>query len=174
MGKIIVTGFIFLALLASLASAEEVKIGYVDSQRIFASYQEYQDAQAKFDKDVEAWNAQGDQMKQEIQKLKDELASQSLILSAEKKKEKEAIIAAKQDTLNQFLNATFGANGKAEKRMAELSKPINDKILSVIEKIAIENNYSMVFDVGSVNIAYAKKSLDLTDQVLEELAAEEQ
>ncbi|OQX92674.1 MAG: hypothetical protein B6D58_01765 [candidate division Zixibacteria bacterium 4484_95] len=162
----------FIVCLLSVGLAGEVKIGYIDSQRIFAESQEYQDAQAKFDKDVENWNAQAEQMKKDIDQLIDELESQSLMLSAEKKREKEALLSAKQDTLNQFLNAVFGDNGKAERRMAELSKPIRDKILEVIEEIAIENNYDIIFDAGTVNIAYAKKSLDLTDEVLEKIAAE--
>jgi outer membrane protein len=158
--------------IAGIVWAEEIKIGYVNSQQIFSQSQEYQEAQAKFDKDVENWNAEADEMKQNIANLQKDLESQSLILSAEKKKEKELILSAKQDTLNQFLNATFGQEGKAERRMAELSKPIRDKILEVIEKIAIENNYSLIFDAGTVNIAYAKKSLDITDEVLAEMAAE--
>lgn len=162
----------FIVCLASVGLADELKIGYVDSQRIFAESQGYQDAQAKFDKDVENWNAQAEQMKNNIDQLIKELESQSLMLSAEKKNEKETLLAAKQDTLNQFLNAIFGPDGKAERRMAELSKPIRDKILEVIEEIAIENNYDIIFDAGTVNIAYAKKSLDLTDEVLEKVAAE--
>jgi outer membrane protein len=164
--------FALFIILATVVMAEELKIGYVDSQRIFAQSQEYLDAQAKFDKDVENWNAEADLKRKDIETLQKELESQSLILSADKKKEKEQTLAAKQDTLNQFLNATFGTDGKAEKRMAELSKPIRDKILEVIEKIAIENNYSMVLDAGTVNIAYAKKSLDITDEVIAEMAAE--
>ena len=164
---------ISLVMLATVVAAEELKIGYVDSQRIFAEFQEYQDAQAKFDKDVEIWNVQAEQMKLEADQLLGELEGQSLILSAEKKKEKEAFLQAKQDTLRQFLDATFGPEGKAEKRMAELSKPVRDKVLEVIERVAIENNYSIVFDAGTVNIAYAKKSLDITDEILAELAAEE-
>jgi len=163
---------ISLVMLTAMVTAEELKIGYVDSQRIFAEFQEYQDAQAKFDKDVETWNVQADQMKSEVDQLLEELESQSLILSAEKKKEKETFLKAKQDTLQQYVNATFGPEGKAEKRMAELSKPVRDKVLEVIERVAIENNYSIVFDAGTVNIAYAKKSLDITDEILAELAAE--
>ncbi|MCD6162658.1 MAG: OmpH family outer membrane protein [candidate division Zixibacteria bacterium] len=172
MRKSLIVG-LFIGLMTCVVMADDVKIGYVDSQRIFAEYQEYQDAQIKFDKDLESWNTQGDQMKRDIEELKSEIEGQSLILSAEKKKEKENMLLAKQDTLNQFLNATFGPDGKAERRMAELSKPVHDKIISIIERIAIENNYSIVFDVGTVNIAYAKKSLDITDDVLVELAAEE-
>lgn len=163
---------VLVLMLAGIALADEIKIGYVDSQRIFAQSPEYQEAQAKFDKDVENWNVEADAMRQSIADLQKELESQSLILSAEKKKEKESVLAAKQDTLNQFLNATFGQDGKAERRMTELSKPIRDKILEVIEKIAIENNYSLILDAGTVNIAYAKKSLDITDEVLAEMAAE--
>jgi outer membrane protein len=163
---------ISLVMLATVVAADELKIGYVDSQRIFAEFQEYQDAQAKFDKDVETWNTQADQMKSEVDQLSSELEGQSLILSAEKKKEKETYLKAKQDTLRQYLDATFGPDGKAEKRMAELSKPVRDKVLEVIERVAIENNYSIVFDAGTVNIAYAKKSLDITDEILAELAAE--
>jgi outer membrane protein len=163
---------ISLVMLATVVAAEELKIGYVDSQRIFAEFQEYQDAQAKFDKDVETWNVQAEQMKSEVDQLLEELEGQSLILSAEKKKERETYLKAKQDTLRQYLDATFGPEGKAEKRMAELSKPVREKVLEVIERIAIENNYSIVFDAGTVNIAYAKKSLDITDEILAELAAE--
>lgn len=162
----------FIACLASAGLADELKIGYIDSQRIFAESREYQDAQAKFDKDVENWNAQAEQMKRGIDELINELESQSLMLSAEKKKEKEDLLTAKQDTLNQFLNTTFGPDGKAERRMAELSKPIRDRILEIIEEIAIEGNYGIIFDAGTVNIAYAKKSLDLTDEVLEKMIAE--
>ena len=163
---------ILVLLMAVAVSAEEQKIGYVDSQRIFAEFPEYQDAQAKFDSDVDTWNAQADQMKKEVDDLTQELEGQSLILSAEKKKEKEDYLKAKQDTLRQFLDATFGTDGKAERRMAELSKPIRDKVLAIIEKVAIENNYSIIFDAATVNIAYAKKSLDITDEILSELAAE--
>ena len=153
--------------------AEEAKIGYVDSQRIRAEFQEFQDAQAKFDKDVETWENQAQQMKVELDELTQELENLSLMLSAEKRKEKEESLKAKQDTLQQFMDATFGTGGKAERRLAELSKPIRDRVLEVIERIAIENNYSMIFDSGTISIAYAKKSLDITDEVLAELAAEE-
>jgi len=170
MKKIVISGL--MVLMATVVMAEDTKFGYIDSQRIFTEYQEYQDAQAKFEKEVETWNMQAEQMKQEIDELIAELESQSLILSAEKKREKEQYLAAKQDTLNQFVNATFGPDGKAERRMAELSKPVRDKILVIVERIAIENNYGIILDAGTVNIAYAKKSLDLTDEVLAELAVE--
>ncbi len=153
--------------------ADDVKIGYVDSQRIRAEYQAFQEAQDKFDKDVETWDAQAQELKGQVDLLTEELQGQSLMLSPEKKKEKEDFLKAKQDTLQQFMDATYGPGGKAERRLAELSKPVRDKVLEVIEEISIKNDYWIIFDSGTTSIAYAKKSLDITDEVLAELAVEE-
>ena len=40
---------------------------------------------------------------------------------------------------------------------------------SVIDKVAVENNYLMIFDVSAGSVSYAKPNLDITDLVLEEL-----
>jgi outer membrane protein len=154
------------------ALAQDSKIGYVDSQRIFAESPEFQDAQAKFDKEVEDWNSRAATMNDEVDRLKEENQRNSLVWSSAKKKEAEDMLKAKQDTLQAYLDDTFGANGKAEKRMAELSKPIKDRIIGIIKRIAIENDYDVVLDAANVSIAYAKESLDLTDEVLAELAKE--
>jgi outer membrane protein len=161
-----------LMLVAAFPALAQQKIGYVDSQKIFAQSPEYQEAQAKFDKEVEDWNTQAGTMNDEVEKLKEDQQKNSLVWSQAKKKEADDRLKAKQDTLQQYLDSTFGANGKAEKRMAELSKPIKDKIVGAIKKIAIENDFELVLDAANVSIAYAKESLDITDQVIAELAKE--
>ena len=163
---------LIILLMTPLLLLAQGKIGYVDSQKIFQKSPDFQEAQAKFDKEVEDWNKQGADMKAEIDKLTDESQKNSLVWSAAKKKESDALLQAKQDTLQQFLDATFGPDGKAEKRMAELSKPIKDRIIGIVKKIAIENDFEMVFDAANVSIAYAKESLDLTDEVLTEMEKE--
>jgi outer membrane protein len=154
------------------AIAQEAKIGYVDSQKIFAQSPEFQEAQARFDKEVTDWNDQAATMNEQVEKLKEESQKNSLVWSASKKQEADATLKAKQDSLQQYLDDTFGPSGKAEKRMAELSKPIKDRIIGIIKRIAIENDFDMVLDAANVSIAYAKESLDLTDQVIAELAKE--
>jgi outer membrane protein len=159
--------------LVDTASAQEGKIGYVDSQRIFAESKDFADAQAKFDKDIAAWNKQAEEMQAEIDRLDQELKAQSLMLSKEKREEKERAVQAKKDAYQQYVEGTFGPGGKAERRNAELIKPIRDKIISIIEKVAIEENYAMVMDASTTSIAYAKRSLDLTERIIEELKRQE-
>jgi len=164
---------VLLCLPLSVASAQEGKIGYVDSQRIFAESKDFADAQAKFDKDVAAWNKQAEEMQTEIEQLEQDLKSQSLMLSKEKREEKERALQAKRDAYQQYVEGTFGPGGKAERRNAELIKPIRDRVIAVIEKIAIEENYAMVLDASTTSIAYAKRSLDLTERVIEETKKQE-
>jgi Skp family chaperone for outer membrane proteins len=165
-----------LALIMSLVlflpdstSSQEGRIGYVDSMRLRTEFKEFKDAQAKFDQDVKTWEDEATQMGKTIDSLEADLEKTSLILSQAKRQEKEDSLEAHQRRYQKFTNDVFGPGGKAEKRNAELTKPILDKINLVLEKIATEENIIMIFDSVNGNIAYAKKTLDLTDLVLEEL-----
>ena len=161
-----------LASVALQANAQGGRIGYVNSQRIFAESPEFQEAQARFDKEVEDWNNRAAALNDVVDSLKLEKERNSLIWSASKRKEVEGLLTAKQDSLQQYLDETFGPDGKAERRMAELSRPIEERIIGIIRRIAIEKDYDMVLDVAAVSIAFAKESLDLTDDVLAEIAKE--
>lgn len=166
---IVLVGLFFIGANHSFAQG---KVGYVNSQRIFAESPEFQEAQTRFDKEVEDWNARAEDMNRVLDSVKTEQAKNSLIWSATKRQEVEALIKAKQDSLQQYLNDTFGQGGKAENRMAELSRPIEERIIGIIRRVAIEKDYDMVLDVATVSIAFAKESLDLTDDVLAEMAKE--
>jgi outer membrane protein len=159
----------FLLLLVNESSSQEGKIGYVDSMRLRADYKEFADAQAKFDQDVKTWQDEIAEAERVTDSLQDDLDKTSLMLSETKKKEKEDNLEVKKQEYQNLTNEIFGPGGRAERRNAELTKPILDKITQVLEKIATEENFIMIFDSVNGNIAYAKKSLDLTDRVLEEL-----
>lgn len=160
-------GLLFLG--TGSVSSQEGKIGYVDSMRLRAQFKEFADAQAEFDKDVQTWQDSIGVLELIIDSLKQDLETTNLLLSETKKKEKEENIEAAELEYHRLTNDIFGPGGKAERRNAELTKPILDKINQVLEKIATEENFIMIFDSVNANIAYAKRNLDLTDQVLEEL-----
>jgi outer membrane protein len=154
---------------APLTLHAQDKIVYIDSYRIRLEYKEFLDAQTQFNKEVEQWNAEVEAGQKDIEALEAELAKQSLILSDAKKKEREAEIETKKATWQKLANDIFGPDGRAEKRNTELTKPLLDKINTVLEKIALQEGYAIVLDNVNGNIAYAKKELDITDRVLEEL-----
>ncbi|MBD3381678.1 MAG: hypothetical protein GF404_05710 [candidate division Zixibacteria bacterium] len=166
--------FLLLALIgvpqfASDMVAQSGKIVYVDSYRIRSEYREFQSAQEVFDKDLDAWQKEAMEMEQEIDSLKRDLNEKALLLSEEARAKKEEVIATKEAALQKYMVEVFGQGGQAEQRNQELTKPLLDKITAVLEKIAQDNNYDYIFDSVNGNIAYAKKSLDITDKVLDEL-----
>lgn len=161
-----ILGFIGLV---SFSYSQEGKLGYIDSMRLRAEFKEFEDAQAQFDKDIARWEAEADSMKKQIDSLQTDLDEKGLLYSESTKKERKQELESLKAKYQKFVSDTFGPGGNAEKRNAELTKPIIDKINQVLEKLAVENNYAMIFDSVSGNVAYANKALDLTDKVLEEL-----
>ena len=155
------------------ALAQDVKIGYIDSIKIFAENKDTQAAEALYRKDVDQWEAQKQRMEQELMRLGEELNAQSAMLSDEKKAERRLEVQRKSDEYKRFMEETFGDNGLAAKRNKELTQPIVDKINRVVEKIAQEQGYTMVFDVANANIVYADKTLDITDLVLTALSSQQ-
>jgi outer membrane protein len=149
--------------------AQDGKIGYIDSIKIFAEYQETQDAERVYRQEVDQWTAQKQRMEQDIVKLRDELQAQSLMLSEEKKKEKKLELDRKMAEYQQFMDETFGDEGLAARRNKELTQPIVEKINLILEDLGKEQGYSIIFDVANANIVYANKALDLTDVVLGKL-----
>ncbi len=162
-------GLLVLLFSGLKAYAEEFKLGYINSIKIRAEYKEFADAQAKFDKEIAEFQNQDVALRQEVDSLQKVLESQSLLLSEAKKKEKEQQLEAKKVAYRKFFDEIFGPDGKVEKKNAELTKPILDKINAALEKIANQDGYAFIFDAVNGNIAYAKKTFDITDKVLTEL-----
>ena len=168
LAKVAILVALIAMFLPAVASAEG-KVVYIDSYRIRLEFKEFQDAQVEFNKEVETWNAEVEQGQIEIEQMEADLAKQALILSDAKRQEREQEIEALKIQWQQQANEIFGPGGRAETRNAELTKPILDKINTVLEQLALENSYDLILDAVNGNIAYGKKELDITDDVLEEL-----
>jgi outer membrane protein len=144
----------------------ELKIGYINSEKIFAEYQGTKDAQAKFNKEVAKWEQEATERQKEIKESKEQLEKQSLLLSDERKKEIEDKLRQKMVEYQEFLQNKFGQKGEALEKNEELTKPILDKINKIIEKIAQEDKYDYIFDARTSGIVFAKQSYDLTERVV--------
>ena len=154
--------------LTTLASAQEgMKLGYVDSDRIRFEFKEFATAQSQLDSLIIGSQRQDSILATELEKLQDELTRQAVVLSPAKKVEKEKTFEAKQAAYFQFRQATFGQGGKLEQLRMTLSKPILDKVMEAVQRVAKAEGYAFVFSDESV--VYAKDGSDLTEKVLAEL-----
>lgn len=167
--KIRMLAVVIILVTATFVGAADFKLGYINSDRLRNEYSAFKDAQAQFDKDVAGWETEAGKFEKEIVDMQSELEQQSLLLSEDKKRERQMLIQQKQKEYQQFLSEIFGTGGKAERRNAELTSPLLEKINKAIVDISQSQGYDLVLDVSGGNIAYIDENLDITDKLIEEL-----
>jgi outer membrane protein len=155
-------------LIGSTVYAQDAKLGYIDSWKIFENYKGKSEQQAQFDREQEEWETKATQMEQEIQELKDELEN-NIMWSEERKLQQRQKIEEKQAELQEYVREIWGPEGKAYQRNAELTNPIIEEIIQVVQEIGVEENYSMILDVAESGIVYAAEGLDLTQRIIDVL-----
>lgn len=171
-GSFLLSGVLLLSC-AALASGADLKIGFIDSERIFAEYQGTSQAQTEFEADIQSWNQELESKRRELEKLTEEYQSQALILSEAKKREREEDLQRRRSELDAFVQEIWGPTGKVAQRNEQLTRPIVEKIREVLNEIGEAQGFSIIFDAIDGNVVYADQALDLTDQVLERLNAEQ-
>ena len=155
------------------ALAQDIKIGYIDSIKIFAEYSETQEAERIYRQEGAVWPADKNRREAEIVRLREELTAQSLMLSEEKKQEKRLELEKKMQDYERFMQETFGDTGLAAQRNKELTQPIIDKINTILVDMAKERGLLLVFDVANADVVYADKTLDLSQAVLDKLNSQQ-
>ena len=157
---------------ASEAGAQNVKLGYIDSVRIFENYTFAKDAQERFTREIEAWRRESDERLEAIERRRRELQEESLVLSEEKRLEAETQLQRDLSDYEQFVQTFWGPNGRAASLNEQLTTEVIVKVRDVVERIARDEAYDLVLDAADGNVIFAVRSLDLTDRVLDLLNQE--
>ncbi len=168
-----VSGLILVLLLAVALNpvSAQVKIGYVNSSAILQKFKDAIDVRKQLAELNAQWEQEAKDKQTEIQGLQEQLESQSLLLSEERKKAKAAEIQDLYLKYQQFLQTTWNPQGgQAQKKEIELLEPVYKKINEAIKKTAEEESFNYIFDTVAANILYASEDQpDLTERILAEL-----
>ncbi len=162
---------LLILIISGAIVAKEVKIGFVDSKRIFSEYQATAAASAQFNEYVKACQDSASILRQNIEKLQSELEAQKLVLSEEARLKKLDEIDELTRSYNNYLQEVFGSGGKIEQKNDELMAPLVKKINDAVAKIAEQEGFKIVLDL-SEGIYYASSELDITDMVIDQLNLE--
>lgn len=162
--------FIIFILSNSMLWSQRPKIAYINSEKIKAEYREAQDADKKLQDYNAQWEKEAIEKQQEIANLQTQLESQSLLLSAEKKREKDDELKKLTEDFERFKEQKWGQQGEIFRKQEEIWKPIYDKIFAAINKLAEDDDYDMIFDSAVHVFLYIDpKRPDLSKQIIEEL-----
>ncbi|HTY07812.1 MAG TPA: OmpH family outer membrane protein [Candidatus Edwardsbacteria bacterium] len=169
MKRILIMAAAAAALAAWAAPGLCQKIGYVNSDSIFARYHGAQDVRQEMARAQAAWNQEVDARKKQIDSLQKALDDQMLVISSERRRTRQEEIKTRKQELENYIHDVFDPKGKADQKNRELSKPMVEKVGTAIKKVALDNNLQMVLDGSAGNIVYAAKDLDITADVIDEL-----
>lgn len=156
---------------AAGAEAADLRLGYIDSGRIFVEFKEAQEAQQRFDRLVTGWRDEALEKEKAVQQLRQEVRDQSPILSSMRRQEKEAALQRAVSDYDAFIQEIWGPTGRASAENERATAEIVQRIRLAVEKVAASKGLELVLDAASGYLVYADKSLDLTTDVLAELAA---
>ena len=157
------------AALAGPARAQNVRIGFVDSQRIFNEYKSAQEAQERFSREIQSWRTEADDRRRQVDELRNELKDQDPLLSEAKKLEKESTLQKAVSDYDRFVQDFWGPNGKVQRLNDEITREVIGKVRDAVELLANREGYDLVLDAADGNVIFGVKSLDLTQRVLDEL-----
>ncbi len=158
-----------LLLVSALAQAQSVRIGYVDSQKIFDGMPEAQKAQEKMEKLISSWQAELDKMQKEFQeKYQDFQAKQGMMTDEAKQKAQQELVDLDRN-IQKFRNEKFGQDGEAVRERQKVLKPLQEIVMKAIEKVAREEKLNFVFDKlqDASLLLYADEKFDYTFKVLD-------
>ncbi|MCL2041905.1 MAG: OmpH family outer membrane protein [Bacteroidales bacterium] len=162
-------GFIccFLTICAFLPQANAQKIAFVDSNYILQNIPEYSDAQAQLDTQSKEWQKEIDAKFSAVEKLYQNYQAEAVLIPEDLRKQKEKEIIDAEKAAQALQMQRFGSEGDLFKKREELVKPIQDKVFTAIEAIAVEKNIGIVLDkAGAVTMLFANVKHDISDDVL--------
>ena len=163
-------GFMF----AVSPSNAPLKIGYVNSQLILAQMPEVQAVQRKLEALQKTWSDSINLMSQQLQDKADSFQKQSTMMTDQAKQQAQQDLQNLQQQIYQYRQDKVGQGGEYDQDRAKLMKPIRDKVVSVIERVAKDKHMQFVLDKNDdlAVILYADKDLDVTYDVLKILNIE--
>jgi outer membrane protein len=167
MKKIIIA----VALLFCIAvTAEAQRYAIVDTKYILDKIPEYKEAQQQLDQVSAQWQKEIDTKQAELDRMYRNYEAEQVMLSDELKKKREDELFMREKEVRDLQRKRFGFEGDLFKKRQELVKPIQDRVYTTIQKIAVNRQYDFILDKSEgITVIFADPKLDRSEDVLKEL-----
>jgi outer membrane protein len=151
-------------------SFAEMKIGYIDSNKIMSEYEDVRQVQIELEKEQRRLQSELELKAMQLDSLRQDYDRQRLLMSDDRRQQKENEMIQLDKSIQQFQMEKFGPEGEIYIKQTKLLKPVLKKINEAIEKVGSERSYDLILDAQTGGIVYALESHNLTEDVLEELS----
>jgi Skp family chaperone for outer membrane proteins len=165
--KKIVLLFTLASTFLTYSQGRGVKIGYIDMDYILEKVPEYAETKNQLDQKALKWKQEIEIKRNEINKLKESLKTERVLLTKELIEEREEEIAFQEKELLEYQEKRFGASGDLIVQRTMLIKPIQDQVFTAIQDISEQKKYDFIFDKSSdLTILFAAQRFDISEQVI--------
>lgn len=162
--------FTLILFFSSFHAGFAQRFAYVDSDYILNNIPEYLAAQEQLDKLAEEWQKEIDAKYEEVEALYRNYQQERVLMSDEMRREREDEIVQKEAEAAELQSMYFGPEGELYQNQEELIRPIQDRVYNVVEEMADDGNFAVIFDTAnSPTMLYTNPRNDLSDDVLERL-----
>ncbi|MEZ4700363.1 MAG: OmpH family outer membrane protein [Rhodothermales bacterium] len=152
------------------SAVAQQKIGYVDSDYILSKIPEFATIQQNLDRQSQEWEKELEENQKNVDEMFREYQARELLYTNEERKRKrDEIMQAEQD-MERLRMRYFGPEGELYTQQDNLMRPLQERVLEAIEKVAAEDGFDYIFDKsGDFLFLFAREQHNLSDRVLEEL-----
>lgn len=161
---------LFVLGLVGTVTAQQQKIGYVDTDEILSHIPEYENIQQELRSISSDWDSELKKLDEEIDQLKEDFESKKVLFTEEQRAQKKQQIQALVERRQQYLEEKFGAKGEYFQKQKELLEPIQRSVFEAINIVAERENFDFVFDQAqNTGLLFGKKEFNLNEKVLQQL-----
>jgi outer membrane protein len=152
-----------LAAAAFSAQAAEIKIGFVNTERVFREAAPARRAQQKLEREFAARNSELSTLEKKGRDLQSELERDNMTLTEQARREKERQLA---DISREFQRKQREIREDLNLRRNEELAAVQERATRVINQIAGEEHFDLIVQEA----VFASSRIDITDKVIRALA----
>ena len=153
---------------ATISNAQRYAV--IDTKYILDKIPEYKTADQKLQAIAEQWQKEIDNKQAALDKMYKDYEAEQFMLSDELKKKREDEIYNKEKEVRELQKKRFGYEGDLFKERQKLVKPIQDRVYTAVQKIAVNRGYDFILDKSEgITVIFADPKIDKSDDILRDL-----
>lgn len=165
------TLLIALVLIGTIFMAQaQQRYAIIDTKYILEKIPEYKNADKKLQEIGEQWQKEIDDKQVLLDKMYKNYEAEQFMLTEELRKKREDELFVREKEIRDLQKKRFGYEGDLFKERQRLIKPVQDRVYSAVQKMALARSYDFVLDKSEgITVIFADPKLDKSDDILKEL-----
>jgi outer membrane protein len=159
--------FFSLLWINSVNAADVAKIGVANLQRVLETSNPGKSAQEEIKQQKDKMEQELKQKGGEIEELRKQLERDSMVMSKEKREEKEREVRIK---LNDFKSLQKRYRTQLQNLEKKLVNELLNNVSNLVEEIGKKEGYLLI--INNTGVMYSPGSIDITDRLIKELNAQ--